>query len=238
MELGILFDQMYLDQGIRKEISWCPDRSPHMMIAGSTGSGKTYFSKILLGKIARYCEDAEIFVADFKADDDFAFLNGCAHYYSYQECEKGLKEFYQLFEARQEGKDTSKHMRFLYFDEWASYLNHIQDKKVVTNQIQMLANILMMGRSYHTQVIMSMQRCDAKYFEGARENFNVAVGLGNMSDESKSMLFYGYKEQMKAMGQGTGYILLNGKTLQTVHVPTVTNNKALETAIRQGVNRR
>lgn len=79
-------------------------------------------------------------------------------------------------------------MKVLLFEEWASYLNSI-DKKEQDNEKRKLSNLLMLSRSFNMQVIICVQRADAQYFSTARDNANLIVGLGNLSDESRSMLF-------------------------------------------------
>lgn len=42
MGLGILFNQDYLPFGVTEIIDWNPERAPHVVVVGATGSGKTY----------------------------------------------------------------------------------------------------------------------------------------------------------------------------------------------------
>ncbi|MCC8024705.1 MAG: hypothetical protein LIP16_05300 [Clostridium sp.] len=70
MEIPILCDSFYLAYGIERYVTWCPSKAPHAIICGATGSGKTYFTQLLLGKMALYIENCEIAVCDFKNDDD------------------------------------------------------------------------------------------------------------------------------------------------------------------------
>ena len=77
MEIPIIYDDTALKFGVKKKIYWKPQEAPHVIVIGSTGAGKTYFSKILLGKIVKYAPDSQLFICDFKGDSDFNFLNGC-----------------------------------------------------------------------------------------------------------------------------------------------------------------
>lgn len=126
MKIPILLDEYYLNLNIIKRLMQEPEKAPHAVSIDATGSGKTYFSKLFLGKIALYTDDAEIYVCDFKGDDDFSFLKECKNYYRFIECADGLTEFYTCFTNRQQGQDTSRSMIVLFFDEWASYLNFIK----------------------------------------------------------------------------------------------------------------
>lgn len=237
MELDILLNQTYLSFGISEIIKWNPEKAPHVIVIGATGSGKTYFTKLLLGKIALHVPNSQIYVCDFKGDDDFSFLQGCSHFYRFMDCSNGLQEFYEHFQKRQQGEEKSKNMIVLFFDEWASYCNSL-DKKVIEEEKKKLSNLLMLGRSFNVHVLISLQRADAAYFNAARDNFNLTIALGNLSDESKNMLFHEFKDEMLPdRTQGTGYMLTNGANLTSIQVPNISNMSKLQATIKEGVLR-
>lgn len=233
MQIPILLDETYIQLNIAKWHMWEPDKAPHAVIIGATGSGKTYFSKLLLGKISLYGYNVEIFVCDFKGDTDWEFAAGCKKFYRFTECAEGLTQFYNRFTDRQQRKDISRSMLVLFFDEWASYLNY-QDKKQAEEEKKKLANLLMLGRSFNVHIIISQQRADAQYFSTARDNFNLVIGLGNLSEESKDMLFHEHKKDMLPnRKRGTGYMLTNGADLKTILVPRITNMQKLHNTIKK-----
>ncbi|MEK4206512.1 MULTISPECIES: FtsK/SpoIIIE domain-containing protein [Paenibacillus] len=233
----ILLNETYLQLGISQPIDWQPDKAPHIIVCGATGSGKTYFTKLLLGKIVLYEPNAQLFVCDFKGDRDFEFLSGYSRFSRFMDCRDSLQLFYDRLCLRQSGEDKSRNMIVLFFDEWASYCNSL-DKKTIEGEKQKLSNLLMLGRSFRVHVIVSQQRADAQYFGTARDNFNLTIGLGNLSEESKNMLFHEFKEQMKPdRRQGTGYMLLNGGQIAPIIVPAIANMDKLHRAIKQGVMR-
>lgn len=237
MEIEILVNGELLQHGVTRYVTWNPEKVPHCLIIGSTGSGKTYFCKLFLGKISKCMSDSQIYINDFKSDEDFSFLNGTERFFRYAKRQDGLQQFYDAFLLRQSGVDKSRSGKILFFDEYASYLNSL-DKKQVEEEKKKLSNLLSLGRSFNFHVIVSQQRADAQYFATARDNFNLVVALGNLSEESKEMFFSSYKKSMKPdRRQGTGYMLVNGTDLQDVQVPRISDFNKLNNAIKQGITR-
>lgn len=184
--------------------------------------GKSYFCKILAGKLCLYAPQSELMICDFKGDDGLSWLASYPiWFYQFTDCiEKGLDTFYSRFLDRQSGKDKCRHPLILYFDELAAAVN-FYDKKEAEVLRKKIANLLMLGRSFNVFLILVMQRPDAAYLP-ARENVNLVVALGNQSVQSKEMFFDSFKAEMPPdRKRGTGYILESGATLHRVVVATV-----------------
>lgn len=237
MDINIILNEKFALRSFSEFIKWSTEKAPHIILVGATGSGKTYFSKLLLGKVALHIPDSQLYVCDFKGDDDFAFLKGCSRFYRFMECSQGLQQFYERFQKRQNGEEDNRNMIVLFFDEWASYCNSL-DKKVIEEEKKKLSNLLMLGRSFNVHVIVCQQRADATFFNSARDNFNLVIGLGNLSEESKNMLFHEFKSEMLPnRTRGTGYMLTNGSNLTAIQVPKISDMKKLENTIKKGVVR-
>lgn len=231
-EIPILLDKSLLDRGIQKWISWVPSRAPHGIIVGATGMGKTFFSKLLLAKISIYMKDVELIVCDYKGDDDFSFALDKNNFYRYRECAKGLDNFYQRFLDRQSGIDSSRTPLVLFFDEYASFLNGIHDKKLQEQYKLKMSDILMMSRSYKMFILISQQRGDSEYFKTARDNLVFRVLFGNPSPESAKMLFSDYAERIiPDKGQGKGY-MCDGEKFYEIVAPNISDINKLQNAIR------
>ena len=56
----LILDEELVKLGDNSFIEWVPAQAPHIVIFGSTGSGKTYFCKQLLGRISLYVPDAQL----------------------------------------------------------------------------------------------------------------------------------------------------------------------------------
>lgn len=238
---NLLWREDYLRLGLRISLDWDMEAAAHVCCFGTTGSGKTYLLKLILGKIVKYDPSAQLTVCDGKGGD-FDFLSGCERYASI-DVSAVFNGFYDAFLARQRGEDPDKSgSRVLLVDEWSAYLDGLLDapdgKKLMEAQRRKLGNLLRLGRSFHFHVILGQQRMDATYFQGFRENFNLVVGLSNLSKESRDMFFSEFKDQMEPdRARGTGYMLTNGTGFTPVAVPHVRDLQNLHRAILEGVTR-
>lgn len=234
----VVFDKTsWQEFGEKVAIPFDFSRYPMLLTVGGTGSGKTYFLSLLIGKIATHIPDSETFLCDWKNMDFYNFAD-CPRHWAYEGCGEGLNTFYESFQARLHGEDTSTNRKFLVFDEWAAFiLSH--DKKVSEEVKRKLSTLLMMGRGVQHHVIIGLQRADAQLFPmGGRDQFGAILALGNLSKEQKLMLFPDCRDDMTVInGRGEGYLSLDGEPLRRVRVPTVTNVERLYAAIRDGLTR-
>lgn len=235
---NILWREDYQRMGLNVPIHWRPAEAPHMAISGATGSGKTYFTKLLLGKIVKYVPSSQLYVCDAKGDQDFSFLDG-ADRFARWDVGPMFQRFFEAFQARQRGEDTSRNMLVLMFDEWSNYIDSLFDKRVQETEKRKLALLVRLGRSFNVHLILGQQMFYASYTPG-RENFSIAIGLSVMSKESREMLFSGYKDEIAAhppRQRGTGFMLTNGTNFVPISVPRVRNQERLHQAIYAGVSR-
>lgn len=216
-------------------VMWDYIKSPHILIFGKTGCGKTYALMLLLARLSLCIKNCVLFILDYKAQD-FLFLQGCKNYYVFESCFKGIEEVYSRFIARQSGQDTSRNFIGLVFDEYASFINML-DKKQSEEVKRKVSTILMLGRSFNIHVIFSLQRPDAEYFAKARDNFNVIVGLGTLSKEAKNMFFSDYIDDIKQLqSRGTGW-WLDDNGLYPIVVPAISDMRKVENYIRKSTDR-
>lgn len=233
---GILWHEDYLRLGLKVPINWDTEAAPHVCCFGTTGSGKTYAIKLLCGKLVKYGK-AKLTVCDGKGGGDFDFLKGCDRYAAI-DVTAVFDEFYNSFLSRQRGEDESQDTHVIMFDEWSAYLDGLGEKKHMEAQRKKLGQLLRLGRSFRTHVLLGQQRMDSTYFQGFRENFNLVIGLSNLSKESRDMFFSEYKEQMEPdRARGTGYMTVNGASFTPVAVPKANDLQKLHRAILAGVTR-
>lgn len=178
---GILWREDYLRQDLRVAVDWYTETAPMGCCFGTTGSGKTYALKLMCGKLVKYGK-AKLTVCDGKGGGDFDFLKGCDRYAAI-DVTAVFDRFYNSFLARQRGEDESRDMMVLMFDEWSAYLDGLDEKKHMEAQRKKLGQLLRLGRSFRTHVLLGQQRMDSTYFQGFRENFNLVIGLSNLSKD-------------------------------------------------------
>lgn len=237
---NILLREDFLKLGLRIPLDWDMELAPMACCFGATGSGKTYALKLLCGKLSKY-GNARLTVCDGKGGGDFDFLQGCERYASVDVTDV-FDGFYDSFLARQRGEDKSRDIMCLLFDEWSAYADSCLfspgGKKHMETQRMKLGQLLRLGRSFRTHVLIGQQRMDSTYFQGFRENFNLVIGLSNLSRESRDMFFSEFKEQIQPdRGRDTGYMTINGTGFTPVAVPRVKSIDHLHRAIYEGVTR-
>ena len=212
------------------ELFWDFKKYPHALLVGGTGSGKTTLLKNMLAQFI-YCQrDAEIYLAAYKPRcEDFSNIMESPHFGDYGQFQEVFNRFYDRFLERLNGSDRTRHMRLLFIDEWVGFLNSL-NKKEQDQTIDRMGQIVMLGRSLNVQAILAMQRPDAVFFRnGARDNFNLIIGMGNMSGDGKRMVFPSdYIEQLQPVTEiGTGYALIGGYDIYRIRVPPLSDSAEL-----------
>ena len=203
-----------------------PAANSHILISGMSGSGKSYYENTLFAKLILAEPDGEYHFADFKQEDAFAFLRGCARYYAYKDTLQALEVVYARLIARQSGEDKSRHPCTLIWDEYVANILSLMkiDKKGTEIVLSKVSEILMLGRSLSVRLFASMQRPDAIVFPaGSRLNFGIISVVGAAIPSIYEMLLPEFKDavQGRQFELGEGVLLLQGAKLHFIKVPTV-----------------
>ncbi len=213
----------------------------NLLCTGATGSGKTYFFKVLLANLLMQNPEAILYLCDFK-NFDFIELEDCIRYYGYTDVVKGIKEVYQIFNDRLLDKSNKEYKTIILFiDEYSALLSNI-DKKEADEVQKIVSEILFMGRSYKILPIIGLQRADSNLFKnGSRDQFKTIVALGNLSKIQKEMLFPDFKDNMNDTNNlGEGYVYQDGQEfLQRIKVKQVSDDEKeiIINVLRNGLNR-
>ena len=200
---------------------------PHMLVTGSSGSGKSYALLFLIGKLLQSYPDIVLYICDFKNSEEFSFLSGYTYYYSGKDCYKGIMDYYDRFsELREQGRNEVRYL--LIADEYPAFINYLQmlDKanktKYANDILGAVSEILMLGRGIKFGIWIVTQRADSSLFaNGARDNFMIVLGLGKMSKEQKTMIFTGQEMPDTLFSAGEGMLLADGKEIICVKYPLI-----------------
>ena len=227
--LGYDFDKWY-GYGVKEPIvaDISTKTNSHTLLCGMSGAGKSHATDILFAKsVLASNMQGKVYFADFKQDDQFAYLRECPRYYPYNRSIEALETVYDILHKRQSGEDKFRHPITLIWDEYMANILSIQntEKKKADEIMRKVSEILMLGRSLAVRLVISCQRPDASAFpSGSRLNYGVIIILGAPIRSIYEMLIP--KEYIDAIGErkfgvGEGIVLLQGSQLRFIKIPVV-----------------
>lgn len=206
-------------------------------IVGGTGSGKSMMMLYLIYNLYKNY-DVRLSICDFKKSGDYV---GIADNFSeFTQVTGCIEAFYKDYQNTPENNQIIK---ILLIDEYAGFLTWLsQNNKKKSEEIkQLISEMLMMGRSRHCFIWCVQQRIAAYLFPsgiGAIDNFQVCIGLGKLSVESRKSLFAGEHfdnhnfEDNYHPKTGQGIILIDGRELQPIQIPCISNKEYLKLLLR------
>ncbi|MDT2739152.1 FtsK/SpoIIIE domain-containing protein [Enterococcus canintestini] len=220
---------------LMENVWWEYDKLPHMLIAGGTGGGKTYFILTLIEALLH--TDSELYILDPK-NADLADLGSVMEnvYYKKEDILSCIDKFYEeMMKRSKEMKQMENYKtgenyaylelpaNFLIFDEYVAFMEMLGNKEntVVLNKLK---QIVMLGRQAGFFLILSCQRPDAKYLgDGIRDQFNFRVALGRMSEMGYGMMFGSdvQKDFFLKQIKGRGYVDVGTSVISEFYTPLV-----------------
>lgn len=233
----ITIDEVQAKNGSLKlmaNVYWEFDKLPHMLIAGGTVGGKTYFILTIIEALLR--TNAQMYVLDPK-NADLADLSAVMPeaYYQKEEITACIDRFYEGMMARSETMKLMDNYKtgenyaylglsphFLIFDEYVAFMEMltVKENAAVLNKLK---QIVMLGRQAGYFLILACQRPDAKYLgDGIRDQFNFRVALGRMSELGYSMMFGEVdKDFFLKQIKGRGYVDVGTSVISEFYTPLV-----------------
>ncbi|MBY7141738.1 DNA translocase FtsK [Virgibacillus sp. NKC19-3] len=233
----ISIDEVIAQDGslkLMESFYWEYDKLPHMLIAGGTGGGKSYFILTLIEALLK--TDAKLYILDPK-NADLADLSAVMPdvYYKQEDMTACIDQFYEdMMTRNEEMKNMPNYKtgenyaylglpaRFLIFDEYTSFMEMIGKDSVKV--MSKLKQIVMLGRQAGFFLILACQRPDAKYLgDGIRDNFNFRVALGRMSELGYGMVFGSdvQKQFFLKPIKGRGYVDKGDSVISEFYTPLV-----------------
>lgn len=235
-------DRIFIDEAkagdgrlrLMKNVWWEYDTLPHMLIAGGTGGGKTYFILTLIHALVQ--TRAVIHVLDPK-NADLADLSAVMPevYYRKEDISACVSRFCDAMMQRSEsmksmpGYKTGENYaylglepHFLVFDEYVAFVEMLNTRER-DDVLGKLKQIVMLGRQAGSFLILACQRPDAKYLgDGIRDQFNFRVALGRMSELGYSMMFGEVKKEFFFKNiKGRGYADTGKGVITEFYTPVV-----------------
>ena len=194
----------YIDEGIKldKKRTWYYNSVPHGLIAGTTGSGKTYFLNYLICNLLY--QKCDITFVDPKFADVKSLgemINPLKTACDENNICRVVREFRESMEARQKFiadlkgtnvtyKNCGLNAEFLIFDELSAFKSGVEKKDNAKQVENDLKKIILMGRSTGNFVILVAQQPNADIIEtGIRDQLGLKVTFGNTKEELRRMLF-------------------------------------------------
>lgn len=233
----ITIDKVIAENGrvkLMESVYWEYDSLPHMLIAGGTGGGKTYFILTLIEALLH--TNAKLYILDPK-NADLADLETVMPnvYYRKDDMLSCINCFYEDMMARSESMKQHPDYKtgqnyayldlpanFLIFDEYVAFMDMLGRDS--TEVISKLKQIVMLGRQVGFFLILACQRPDAKYLgDGIRDQFNFRVALGRMSELGYGMMFGSdtTKQFFLKPIKGRGYVDVGTNVISEFYTPLV-----------------
>lgn len=221
------------DAEYRTTISANIAKTGHLCLIGGTGSGKSMATLYFLYKLLKKKIPLELYIGDFKKSGDYNNIS--VNFSEFDTVIDLVDTFYDIFEHTPENFCG---LKILILDEYAGFINWLtqKDKKKSEEIRGKISNILMLGRSRHCFVWCIQQRMTATLFpasSGAIDNFQICVGLGRLSPDSRRSLFAGeFPDETPFMSgfqprTGTGLILIDGRPIRPFALPTIQSKETL-----------
>lgn len=214
------------------------EKTGHVCIIGGTGSGKSIGTLYFLYNVLKLQEKVILYIGDFKKSGDYTGLTD--NFVEFNNVVDLIDNFYNLFEKTPENDPVVK---ILLLDEYAGFITWLlqKDKKKCEEIKGKISNLLMLGRSRHCFIWCIQQRMTATLFPsgvGAIDNFQVLIGLGRLSVDSRRSLFAGEHfedaefEANYKPSTGQGLILIDGQPLYPLEIPRIEDKEKLKKLLR------
>jgi hypothetical protein len=208
---------------------WNIAKTPHGLIVGGTGGGKTYFLFTILLNLLKMGAKVSIYdvkrsaLASLNDTLPGVFIEGNKIMQNMRETYENMIKRFDTIRARDDymaGKDfTYYKLRpvVVIIDEFVALQQSFMKKEDKEKFSYYLRQIVLMGREAGYFLILTTQRPDASFMPGdIRDQLGIRIALGKMSSEGYSMAFGSVdKTFVNFEGEkGRGYCFLDGVTTE------------------------
>lgn len=205
----------------------------HLLIAGSTGSGKSVCLDVIVNNLIRR-KNIDLYIQDTKLIDLYRYKNRCKYYGEGKNgiediMEELTEEMERRYKVLRKNKDKRYKSIFLIIEELASF-NPKSDKEFY----RLLGELLSKGRAASIYVILTTQTPYAEILPGIlKSNINTKIGLKVNTKEASKIISGDYNELINLKGFGHAKIInsLGIKEIQCFKIkeaPTAATVDALD----------
>lgn len=231
MRIKLGYSYQKWQMGLKSPLLWDTEKVPHLIIAGTTGGGKTVLSQLILNQLLE--AKKSVYICDFKAGGDWDGI--VSDYAEYTDCNRLLGRFYDSFTDTIGQKAKSE--KYLFFDEFSSFAL-TKDTKEFKELMAIVSHIAFMGRSFGYHLVFISQQFNSKVIDTAvREQFGIKIHIGSViSTESATMLFPNSDiDKSIHLPRFCGYISQPERPLDIIQLPYLTSPEKLKNLlIRKG----
>ncbi|MCC2251775.1 DUF87 domain-containing protein [Virgibacillus sp. AGTR] len=236
---------------LMKHIEWKFDELPHMLIAGGTGGGKTYFILTMIDALLK--SGADIRILDPKNSDlsdlgevmpkGTVFSKDTGIMMTLRKAVEGMLQRSEDMKKMPNYKtggnyaDVGLQPVFIVFDEYVAFMEMLKREDQM-KALEYMKQLVMLGRQMGYFLILAAQRPDAKYLaDGIRDQFNFRVALGKMSESGYGMMFGDTdKNFIFKKIKGRGYVDAGTSVISEFYTPLVPKDYNFLEEIRHTIN--
>lgn len=223
-------------------VTWNLSKAQHLLIAGKSGSGKTYYVNYVIMMLALH--NCSLYLADPKHSDLSSFDQFVGADRVATTPDGIVKLTQHVVDVMNERYEKMSQLRaethkfqvdftafglkpvVLVIDEMASLMSEFSSKKDATEFQSLITQITMKGRQAGVEFISIMQQANATNISTqARDQFGFRCLLGNSNSQERQMMFGSVEDYPDVpVGPGHGLFVMDGLTTD----PRVLNTPRLD----------
>lgn len=199
----------------REELVWVPKRDPHLLVAGSDGSGKTFLVRHLLEEVRTAGWETWMAAGTVNAERDDAGIDRLAESEDERQTLVDDAHTVMVDRYRRRAETPLESLRpILLLIEEPSHLHDLA--------FENLTALAMYGRSVHVHLLITMTDLDGRLLAGHfRDVLSPRIGLGQLSPIASRMLFGDPVTGTKG-DRGAGHIISSDGRIRAIRVPEPT----------------
>lgn len=221
-------------------IAWDPVKSPHAIITGPSGSGKSYAMQTLfsvcskigdtividpktsnLARLTKTETASKVIIPDFEKSNQQGiggrYLTAVVNELKSLEAEMYKRQalLYKQPKVSANFKDVGLKPIFLFIDEAAALLTRA-NRQIKQDYLDTLTRLAVLGREAGLFLVMAMQSAQAEYIPTlVRDSISLRIQLGRLNSENTKFLFPELTDMpmIPLGGNGSGIVSIAGNNV-------------------------